>query len=368
MHNYYPFSTCSNPCVPFDFVICTKVCFFAKNLLQWLYSFGIIIQNFSMGKDFPHKEGNVMKKVFIDGKAGTTGLRIYDRLAGRDDITLLTLPDQLRKDPVAKKKMIDECDILFMCLPDAAAVETLSLVNNPNTVVIDTSTAHRTNPDFTYGFPELDPEIAKALPTAKRIAVPGCHASGFIALVAPLVKNGFLSRDTALTCHSVTGYSGGGKGMIADYEQPDELLTAPRQYALTQSHKHLPEMQKMTGLTTAPVFCPIVSNFYSGMEVTVPLFAKDLLKGGIEDIKELYRQTYPSSLVKYQENAAENGFLSAAAYSGTDQMEITVEGNEQRILLIARYDNLGKGASGAAVECLNYVLGTDPSTNLVIKE
>lgn len=309
-----------------------------------------------------------MKKVFIDGKAGTTGLRIYDRLAGRDDITLLTLPEELRKDPVAKKKIIDECDVLFMCLPDAAAIETLALVENPDTVVIDTSTAHRTHPDFTYGFPELDPAIAGALPTAKRIAVPGCHASGFIALVAPLVKNGFLSPDTALTCHSVTGFSGGGKGMIADYQTPDQLLSAPRQYALSQSHKHLPEMQKMTGLTVAPVFCPIVSNFYSGMEVTVPLFAKDLLKGGLDDIKNCYRQTYTSSLVTYKEDADENGFLSAGAYSGTDQMEITVHGNDQRILLVARYDNLGKGASGAAVECLNYVLGADPTANLVIKE
>ncbi len=309
-----------------------------------------------------------MKKVFIDGKAGTTGLRIYDRLAGRNDITLLTLPDHLRKDPAAKKKIIEECDILFMCLPDAAAAETLALVENQSTVVIDTSTAHRTHPDFTYGFPELDPAIAGALPTARRIAVPGCHASGFIALVAPLVKNGFLSPDAALTCHSVTGFSGGGKGMIADYETPNELLSAPRQYALSQSHKHLPEMQKMTGLTTAPIFCPIVSNFYSGMEVTVPLFAGDLLKGSIEDIRNLYRQTYTSPLVQYKENTAENGFLSAAAFSGTDQMEITVEGNEERILLIARYDNLGKGASGAAVECLNYVLGANPTANLVIKE
>ena len=310
-----------------------------------------------------------MKKIFIDGKAGTTGLRIYDRLANREDVTLLTLPEELRKDPVAKKKIIDECDVLFMCLPDAAAIETLALVENPNTVVIDTSTAHRVNPNFTYGFPELSKEIAEALPQAKRIAVPGCHASGFIALVAPLVREGFLAPDTALTCHSVTGYSGGGKGMIAQYqEEPDELLQAPRQYALGQAHKHLPEMQAMTGLTVAPIFCPIVSDFYSGMEVTVPLFAKDLLKGSVEDIKTLYQKTYTTSLVRYQENAGEEGFLSAAKFSGTDQMEITVEGNSDRILLIARYDNLGKGASGAAVECLNYVIGADPTANLVIKE
>ena len=310
-----------------------------------------------------------MKKVFIDGKAGTTGLRIYQRLASRKDITLLTLPEELRKDPAAKKKIIGECDILFMCLPDAAAVETLALVDDPHTVVIDTSTAHRVHPEFTYGFPELDPAIAAALPGAKRIAVPGCHASGFIALVAPLVKNGFLANTARLTCHSITGYSGGGKGMIADYQaEKDPLLSAPRQYALSQTHKHLPEMQKMTGLTHPPVFCPIVSNFYSGMEVTVPLFKEDLQKGDIEEIKELYRRTYTTPLVRYKETASENGFLSAGALSGTDQMEITVEGNDDRILLIARYDNLGKGASGAAVECLNYLLGAEPTANLVIKE
>lgn len=310
-----------------------------------------------------------MKKVFIDGKAGTTGLRIYERLGDRDDITLLTLPDQLRKDPIAKREIINQSDVVFMCLPDGAAIETLALVDNPDTVVIDTSTAHRTNPTFTYGFPEVDEEIAAALPAAKRIAVPGCHASGFIALVAPLVKAGLLSADSLLCCHSVTGYSGGGKNMIAQYEaqERDLLLGAPRQYGLTQSHKHLPEMQAVTGLRNAPVFCPIVSNFYSGMEVTIPLFAHQL-QGGLEDIRRIYREKYTSSIVYYQEDGFEEGFASAAKLSDTDQMEISVAGNDQRILLIARYDNLGKGASGAAVECLNYVLGVDPTTGLVLKQ
>ncbi len=311
-----------------------------------------------------------MKKVFIDGKAGTTGLRIYDRLATRTDIELLTLPDELRKDPVAKKEIINRSDVVFMCLPDAAAIETLALVENPDTVMIDTSTAHRTNPAFTYGFPEVDPALAEALPGAKRIAVPGCHASGFIALTAPLVKNGFLSPDALLSCYSITGYSGGGKAMIAQYEgeEIDPLLVAPRQYGLTQSHKHLPEMQTITGLHNAPIFCPIVADFYSGMEVTVPLFKKDLLKGTLEDLKALYRAQYQSPIVYYKEDAYESGFASAGRLSDTDQMEISVAGNEDRILLIARYDNLGKGASGAAVECLNYVLGADPTTGLTLQD
>ena len=282
----------------------------------------------------------------------------------------LTLPEELRKDPAAKKEIMNQSDIVFLCLPDGAAVEALALVDNPQTVIIDTSTAHRTHPAFTYGFPELDERLAKALPSAKRIAVPGCHASGFIALVSPLVKAGLLSPDARLYCHSLTGYSGGGKGMIARYEAPeaDPLLAAPRQYGLSQSHKHLPEMQAMTGLKTAPIFCPIVSDFYSGMEVTVPLFADDLQTGGIEEIKAIYQEKYQSDIVYYKENADESGFASAARLSDTDQMEISVQGNEARILLIARYDNLGKGASGAAVECLNLVLGADPATGLTLQE
>ncbi len=310
-----------------------------------------------------------MKKVFIDGKAGTTGLRIYERLGERTDVQLLTLPEELRKDPAAKKEMINQSDVVFLCLPDAAAVESVALVENPNTVVIDTSTAHRTNPAFTYGFPEIDRALMAALPGAKRIAVPGCHASGFIALVAPLVKAGILRKDALLCCHSITGYSGGGKAMIAQYEEGeiDPLLVAPRQYGLTQAHKHLPEMQAVTGLAAPPIFCPIVADFYSGMEVTVPLFQKEIA-GSLDEICAVYQKQYHSPIVYYKENADEAGFASAAKLSGTDQMEITVTGNQDRILLIARYDNLGKGASGAAVECLNYVLGADPATGLALQQ
>ena len=309
-----------------------------------------------------------MKKIFIDGKAGTTGLRIEERLSGRDDIEIVTIPEELRKDPVAKKEILNSVDIAFLCLPDAAAVESVSLIENENVVVIDTSTAHRTNPAWAYGFPELDKSFEEKIKNSKRIAVPGCHASGFIALVYPLVKNGIISPDILLTAHSLTGYSGGGKNMIAQYEDDelDMLLQGPRQYGLTQKHKHLPEMVKITGLENAPVFCPIVGTFYSGMEVTVPLFKSQLLKGGIEEIKEIYRNTYNNGIVSYVDGDDENGFLSAVKLEGKDSMQIEVYGNEDRILLVARYDNLGKGASGAAVECLNIVLGADKTKTLEI--
>ena len=299
------------------------------------------------------------KKIFIDGKAGTTGLRIEERLSGRDDVEIISLPDELRKDPAARKEILNRADIVFLCLPDAAAIEAVSMIENDDVVVIDASTAHRTNPDWAYGLPELSPEFEEKIKSSKRIAVPGCHASGFISLVYPLVKAGILAKDTLLTAHSITGYSGGGKSMIADYEsdEQDPLLAAPRQYGIKQSHKHLPEMVKICGLENAPHFSPIVSNFYSGMEVTVPLFKSQLEKGGIEDIKEVYRGLYTTDIVCYKEGCDEGGFLSAAAMSDKDSMIIEVHGNEDRILLVARYDNLGKGASGAAVECLNIKLG-----------
>ena len=301
-----------------------------------------------------------MKKIFIDGKAGTTGLRIYDRLQNRADVSLITLSEEERKDTEARRRALNEADIAFLCLPDPAAIEAVSLVENPNTVILDTSTAHRTDPNWTYGFPELSKAHEEAVRTSKRIAVPGCHAGGFIALVYPLVEAGILSPDTPLTCHSITGYSGGGKKMIADYEAADrsDLLGAPRQYALTQQHKHLKEMKAVTGIHQFPIFCPIVSDFYSGMEVTVPLFASQLQNGKTaEDIKEVYRKKYAGEIVRYQESADEGGFLSAATLSCKDSMAVTVCGNEERILLTALYDNLGKGASGAALECLNLVMG-----------
>ena len=306
-----------------------------------------------------------MTKIFIDGSAGTTGLRIRERLADREGLDILTLPEELRKDPEARRIALNSADIAFLCLPDAAAIEAVGLVDNDHTAIIDTSTAHRTAEGWTYGFPELvgADNIAKS----KRIANPGCHASGFVALVAPLVKAGLIDPDAKLTCFSLTGYSGGGKPMIAAYEadERDPLLGAPRQYGLTQSHKHLPEMGVVCGLTHPPVFCPIVGDFYSGMEVTVMLHGDDV-KGDIETIKNVYRQTYSGRLVQLCEETNEGGFLSAAAYSGRDDMEITVSGNAERILLTARFDNLGKGASGAAIQNMNILLGVDPTTGLVV--
>ena len=308
-----------------------------------------------------------MKKVFIDGEAGTTGLRIRERLAARTDIELVTLPEALRKDAAARKTALNAADIAFLCLPDAAAVEAVSMIENPDTVVLDTSTAHRTDPRFVYGFPELAAEQAAHIAASKRIAVPGCHASGFIATVAPLVQHGLLAPDAALTCHSVTGYSGGGKKMIAEYGEANRspLYDAPRQYGLSQTHKHLPEMTAMCGLQSPPIFCPIVADFYSGMVVTVPLFAHQLAPGATAaDVKAVLKAAYGGSIVRYVETADADGFLSAAALSGKDAMEVAVFGSETRILLTARYDNLGKGASGAAVECMNLVLGVDPATGL----
>ncbi len=307
------------------------------------------------------------KKVFIDGKAGTTGLRIYERLESFQGIELITLDDEKRKDPAFRKAALNEADIAFLCLPDDAARESVSLIENDNTVVIDTSTAHRTLDDWAYGFPELSDAHREKLLNSKRVAVPGCHASGFISLVYPLVEAGALDGSEELSCFSLTGYSGGGKKMIADYEEePDELLGAPRQYGLTQNHKHLKEMVKISGIENAPVFCPVVGDFYSGMEVTVPLFKSQLKNGfDIEKIKELYKNKYNGPLVKYCDDS-EEGFLSAGILSGKDSMIVSVYGNEDRIILVARYDNLGKGASGAAVECLNIILGNDDTEGLEV--
>ena len=312
-----------------------------------------------------------MTKVFIDGSAGTTGLRIYERLAERKDLKILTLPDELRTDPEAKQGAFAEADIAFLCLPDAAAIEAAQLAS-PDTAVIDTSTAHRTAEGWIYGMPELAGHREK-IASSKRIANPGCHASGFIALVAPLVKEGLIAPDTALTCFSVTGYSGGGKSMIADYEADARLdlaeegvtdpLDSPKQYGLTQSHKHLKEMQKISGLKIAPVFCPIVADFYSGMTVTVPLFAKDL-KGKIEDIEEVYRNWYYGKLLHFE--PCPDGGVYGNALAGRDDMTVTIAGNEERILLISCFDNLGKGASGAAIQNMNLLLGLPEETGLEV--
>ena len=305
-----------------------------------------------------------MINVFIDGSAGTTGLRIYERLNKRSDLNLIRLSEENRKDPAARKDAIFLADAVFLCLPDAAAIEAVELADGSDTVIIDTSTAHRTAEGWAYGFPELR-GFREKICSSKRIANPGCHASGFIALVKPLIDTGLISPEAALTCFSLTGYSGGGKKMIAEYQdlERDQLLDAPRQYGLTQQHKHLKEMAHICGLQTAPLFSPIVADYYSGMEVSVPLFAKDL-NGSLNDIREAYRSYYTGPLVHFNDSCDEGGFMSAAALAGRDDMEISVNGNDERILLTSRFDNLGKGASGAAIQNLNLVLGLEETESL----
>ncbi len=304
-----------------------------------------------------------MQKVFIDGSAGTTGLRIYERLSDRSDIELIRLSEELRKDIEARREALNEADIAFLCLPDAAAIEAVSLVVNKNTAIIDTSTAHRTADGWEYGFAELKGRREK-IASSKRIANPGCHASGFVALVEPLVREGILSSDALLSCFSLTGYSGGGKKMIAQYEaeERDISLSSPAMYANGQSHKHLPEMSKICGLESLPVFCPIVSDFYSGMQVTVPLH-RSQIKGSKEDIKTVYREYFCGGLVKYVEQDMASSLYSNGL-SMKDNMEITVCGNDDRILLVSRFDNLGKGASGAAIQNMNIIMGVPDETGL----
>ena len=307
-----------------------------------------------------------MTKIFIDGSAGTTGLRIRERLSERRDVELIALPEEMRKDEHSRRDVLNRADVAFLCLPDAAAEEAVAMIENDHTAVIDTSTAHRTAPGWVYGFPEVG-DLRKRICQSRRIANPGCHASGFIALVAPLVRAGLLDAGAQLTCFSLTGYSGGGKKMIAEYEGSDRnpLLDAPRQYGLSQRHKHLPEMAAISGLNAPPCFCPIVADFYSGMEVTVPLFASQL-HGSVQQIQEIYREAYAGPVVRFAEAPDEGGFLSAASLSGSDGMEVSVSGNDERILLTARYDNLGKGASGAAIQNLNLLLGADETEGLAL--
>ena len=304
--------------------------------------------------------------VFIDGREGTTGLQIYDRLMSRRDIRLLSIPEELRKDTEARKERIDRADIVFLCLPDAAAKEAVSLCQNPNTKIIDASTAHRTAEGWAYGFPELSCDFRSAVAKGKRIANPGCHASGFISLVYPLVKEGLVSPDYPFVAHSVTGYSGGGKKMIASYEAPerDKELDSPRQYGLTLSHKHLPEMTKVCALSHAPVFNPIVADYYCGMCVTVPLYA-ELMKVKLtpQKLADFYRGFYAGAKFISVDDAP-HSFLGANHLAGSNRMEIFIGGNAEQLLLCSRFDNLGKGASGAAVQNMNIALGFDEETGL----
>ena len=303
-----------------------------------------------------------MIKVFIDGSAGTTGLKIFDRLSQRADIELIKIAEEFRKDLSARADAINSADVCFLCLPDDAAKEAVTLVKNDSVKLIDTSTAHRTNADWTYGFPELIGYDKIA--AAKKIANPGCHASGFISLVAPLVKAGIINADAKLSCFSLTGYTGGGKKMIAQYTSEAEELASPRVYGITQNHKHLPEMQLVCGLQNAPIFVPTVAAFPQGMQVTVPLFLSDLC-GGIEQIKAVYQNTYKGKIVFY-DDCDESGFLFSDKFAGKDAMAVGVFGNEQRITLVSRFDNLGKGASGAAIQNMNVLLGLPEETGLVL--
>ncbi len=307
-----------------------------------------------------------MIKVFIDGSAGTTGLRIREMLGKREDISLIALPEQLRKDVAARRDAINGADAVFLCLPDDAAREAVGLVENENTVVIDASTAHRTSSGWAYGFPELSAGHRAAIVNGKRIANPGCYASGFLALVYPLVAAGVLPKNYPLVCHAVSGYSGAGKKGIAEYEAKDRPANydTPRLYALTLAHKHLPEMQAVCGLTRTPVFNPYVCDYYCGMTVNVPLFVDMLAqKVSIADVKELLRAHYAGAhFVTVGEEPS--GYVSANLLNGTNRMELLVNGNERQILLTARFDNLGKGASGAAIQNMNLALGLDECLSL----
>lgn len=314
-----------------------------------------------------------MTKIFIDGKEGTTGLKIFERFKERSDLKILTIDEDKRKDINERKKMINSSDFTFLCLPDAAAMEAVSLAENPDVRIIDASTAHRTDPGWAYGFPELSAEHRDKIKNSKRVAVPGCYAGGFISLVYPLVTNDFIGADYPVTCYALSGYSGAGKKAIAVYEgenKPYEF-NSPRQYALTQQHKHLPEMQKVCGLAEKPVFIPVVCDYYSGMVVTVPLIARLMKRkatpGEIVAMLKKHYQEQPFIKVYdfMGEEVLTDGFLAANTLSGKNYLEVFVYGNEDRIILSSRLDNLGKGASGAAVQCLNIMLGIDETTGLL---
>lgn len=311
-------------------------------------------------------------KVFIDGKAGTTGLKIFDRLEGRDDIELLLIDEDKRKDTEERARLINSADIVFLCLPDAAAKEAVALCTNPDTKIIDASTAHRTNPDWDYGFPELSERHRENIRKSKRVANPGCYASGFISLAYPLIKAGVLPEDYPVTCHAVSGYSGGGNKMIASIEGEDKSfeMNSPRQYALSQQHKHLPEMQAVCGMKYPPLFNPIVDDYYSGMVVSLPLVTRCLSRRYTpEEIHEIMMAHYAGQhFVKVMElgggETLPDGFLAANTLTGTNDMQIFVFGNDEQILLCSRFDNLGKGASGAALQNMNIMLGLDEAIGL----
>ncbi len=308
-----------------------------------------------------------MIKVFIDGQAGTTGLQIKNKLTAHPMVELIEIDEALRKDTAERQRLMNEADVVFLCLPDAAAIEAAQLVTNPDTVVIDASTAHRTSDEWAYGFPELSAEHYTKIKGSKRIANPGCHASGFIALAYPLVSGGIMPADYPVSAHSITGYSGGGNKMIADYESPEreEEIGTPRHYGLGQSHKHLPEMKKITGLAFEPVFDPVVSDYYCGMAVSLPIHTRLLNKKlTADEIFDYYSDFYKDSPFIAVHHAPDSGFLSPIGLEGTNKMNIYVCGNDDRLELTAVFDNLGKGASSAAIENMNIAMGFDITMGL----
>lgn len=310
-------------------------------------------------------------KIFIDGSEGTTGLRIHERFAEREDVELLPISSELRKDKEERKRLINSSDITFLCLPDAAAEESVSLVENDHVRIIDTSTAHRTMEGWAYGFPELSKEHREAIAAGNRIAVPGCYATGFISLVYPMVAEGLISADYPVSAFGISGYSGGGRKMIAAYEaeEREDALLAPREYALSQAHKHLKEMKKIPGLKREPLFSPIVADYYSGMVVSVPVYTELMNKGRTpQEVWKYLADFYAGSrfvrVMPFGAEEASSNMLAGNAMSGRDSLRIYVTGNEDRVLLSSQFDNLGKGASGAAIQCLNIALGCEESKGL----
>ncbi len=309
-------------------------------------------------------------KIYIDGQSGTTGLQIYERIGAREDLTLLRIDEDKRHDPEERKKFLNEADIVFLCLPDDAARESVSMIENEKVKVIDASTAHRTADDWTYGFPELSGEQREKIAGSKRVANPGCHATGFISLVAPLIRMGILPKDYPVSAYSLTGYSGGGKKMIADYEngERDIRLSAPGIYGRTLCHKHIPEMTKVTGLDHKPLFLPVVDDYYKGMATTIMLETSALTgnptaREVAHRMEEYYRNENFVKVMPFEEKP---GTLYANTLSGRDSLEIHCYGTDTQIALTALFDNLGKGASGAAVQNMNIMLGIPETTGLML--
>lgn len=313
-----------------------------------------------------------MKKVFIDGKDGTTGLKIYNRFENRDDIELLVIDPEKRKDPKERSRLINESDITFLCLPDAASIEAVSLVENDKTKILDTSTAHRTLEGWAYGFPELSKRHRELIETSNRIAVPGCYASGFNSIVYPLIKNGFIESNYDVVCFALSGYTGAGKKGIAQYEDEnrDKELDSPRLYALSQHHKHLKEMKAISGLDKEPIFAPTICDYPQGMVVSVALYTNKMVKKySPSDICSMFKEHYgKSEIVKVRDLGYTENMIASNTFADRDDMEIEINGNEDRVIITSRFDNLGKGASGAAIQCMNIAIGTDEKTGLNIGE